>query len=251
VAVIKHPKDDKQAATGVQRCVLDAMGPAYALERVLSLEELGLEDWPKTTSGKVLKRDLQVMVKNIPRTQQPLPSAPVHINGHAKGAVYTSDEAQLQHNLLECARTHGMLISSVDDDFHNSGMDSLMGLRLRNAIIKDADPGWQGQLPPGLIFQCGNIRRLAQYLLKLDTNNHGSVKQESHVDGVVEEMFIMVEDLSHFQTHKPQKAKPSGGRTVVSLCPAVFEGLTDNHIAPYRCNRLLGCSYSCSSTGTA
>ncbi|KAK5209187.1 hypothetical protein LTR47_004896 [Exophiala xenobiotica] len=215
VAVIKHPKDDKQAATGVQRCVLDAMGPAYALERVLSLEELGLEDWPKTTSGKVLKRDLQVMVKNLPRTQQPLPSAPVHINGNAKGAIYTSDEAQLQHNLLECARTHGMLISSVDDDFHNSGMDSLMGLRLRNAIIKDADPEWQGQLPPGLIFQCGNIRRLAQYLLKLDTSNHGSVKQESHVDGVVEEMFTMVEDLSHFQTHKPQKAKPSGGRTIL------------------------------------
>ncbi|KAK4942016.1 putative NRPS-like protein biosynthetic cluster [Elasticomyces elasticus] len=215
VAIIKHPKDDKEAVTRVQRCVLDAMGPAYALERVLSLEELRLEDWPKTTSGKVLKRELQVIVKSLTKTQQPAPSAPVHINGHTNGHAPMSDEAQLQNYLLDCVRAHGMLITSVDDDFHSSGMDSLLGLRLRNAILKDGDPIWQAQLPPTVIFQCGNIRRLAEYLLKLNTNAHALVKDESHVDGVVEEMFTMVEELSHFQPHKPQRRKTSGGHTVL------------------------------------
>ncbi|KAI1619273.1 hypothetical protein EDD37DRAFT_698729 [Exophiala viscosa] len=214
VAVIKHPKDDKQAATRVQRCVLDAMGPAYALEKVVSLEELGLEDWPKTTSGKVLKRDLQVIVKSLPWTQQALPSAPFHINGHSSGPAYMSDEAELQHHLLGCARAHGMLISSVDDDFHDAGMDSLLGLRLRNAIIKDGDPQWQTQLPPGVIFQCGSIRRLARYLIKLNTNRQGPTKEESNVDSVVEEMFTMVEEFSRFQSHKPEKTKGSGRHTV-------------------------------------
>jgi len=250
VAVIKHPKDDKKAATKVQRCVLDAMGPAYALERVLSLEELGLEDWPKTTSGKVLKRELQVYVKDLPRAQQALPSAAVHTNGHANGHAYMSDETRLQHFLLDCARAHGMLISNVDDDFHNSGMDSLLSLRLRNAIIKDADPGWQAQLPPGVIFQCGNIRRLAQYLLKLNTHRHGLTKEESNVDGVVEEMFAMVEELSQFQSHKPQERKKPGGHTVVSLCLAVIRKCTDDHAASYWCNRLLRRTYFGSFIGT-
>lgn len=44
---------------GMQRCVLDNFGHEYALEGVISLKQLGFEDFPINATGKVSKLDLQ------------------------------------------------------------------------------------------------------------------------------------------------------------------------------------------------
>lgn len=38
---------------------INAVGSSYCLGTILTLEQLGMRDWPMTTTGKVLKRELE------------------------------------------------------------------------------------------------------------------------------------------------------------------------------------------------
>ncbi|EXJ84558.1 hypothetical protein A1O3_05227 [Capronia epimyces CBS 606.96] len=251
VAILKHSPDDKEAPTKVRQCVLDRMGPAYALERVLNLGELGLslhghghglDDWPKTTSGKVLKRDLQELVQNLLQSEsqpQTKASSDRQDSDTRRPESYTPNnlacnETQLQQYLLERVREQGILVSSIDADFHLAGMDSLMALRLQNAVTKDAERGNEADIysfPPSAIFECGNIRRLAAYLLEVNRGGLGRdptapvtetrQRQQQVDDALVDEMATMVDEYSQFQvqsrrhTGRPQVCQDPDKHTVL------------------------------------
>jgi hypothetical protein len=202
------------------------MGPAYSLERVLTLSELGADDWPKTTTGKVLKRDLQVLVNQLLE--------------HERAAEWNRttnvhEETGWQHFLLDFARKHDMLIKHIDDDFLGAGLDSLLALRLRNAVIKEMNrKGAHLQLGLNEIFTCGNIRRLAAQITTTANSSQRASSSETVIESTLEMMSDMVEE---FRIAGPRKftapAKMPSTKTFVSIVQENSSSQTHRHPASY------------------
>ena len=62
VAVIKMDKDAIIPRSVFYDRILKELGVMFALETVVNLKELGVEDWPTTATGKVRKVDVRLMV---------------------------------------------------------------------------------------------------------------------------------------------------------------------------------------------
>ncbi|KAK3048095.1 hypothetical protein LTS18_013019, partial [Coniosporium uncinatum] len=58
VAVVRGAETDLAFVESLPSIVSKELGPAFALDQVIRLEKLGLDDFPKTTSGKVRKVEL-------------------------------------------------------------------------------------------------------------------------------------------------------------------------------------------------
>ncbi|KAK3699958.1 hypothetical protein LTR37_016202 [Vermiconidia calcicola] len=206
VAVVKTAKAGATSANDVKKCVLDRLGRSYALERVLYLQDLGVEDWPKTTSGKVLKRDLQVMVLDLIKRER---EQVKHSNGD--GSIRQKRQLQLREDelqkyLLEQVQASGIPVTTIDDDFHSAGMDSLLAMQLRNAIIKSVSPDME--LSQNIIFEAGNVRELCVQLESMDS------KADSASD-IAEKMSTMVERYSMFRRGKGHVIRSPGKHTVL------------------------------------
>lgn len=65
VAVYQGARSDDDASfvKSMQSLVLQQLGPSFAIDQVILLEDLGLLDFPQTTSGKVRKIELAAAVK--------------------------------------------------------------------------------------------------------------------------------------------------------------------------------------------
>ncbi|KIW22576.1 uncharacterized protein PV07_10860 [Cladophialophora immunda] len=204
IAVIKYAGGDTNVAIKIQRCVLEKMGPAYAIERVINLYDLGLEDWPKTSSGKVLKRDLRLMVENLLASTSSVQTNRPQ-NGEYPRDKMQIDEVQLQNLLLKRVQIQGILVSNIDDNFHDAGMDSLLALRLGNAIDRDPELNLHSKLPAEDIFQYGTVRRLAAHLMAHLHGTKGQIIASSYLDAIVDEMESMVEKYGRFRIHQPSR----------------------------------------------
>jgi hypothetical protein len=198
VAILKHSPDDRDVSTRVKQGILETMGPAYSLDRVLTLCELGLDDWPKTTSGKVLKRDLQVLVNQLLERER--------VSGRSRktNGDVLHEETRLEHFLLDFAEEHDMLINNVDDDFLAAGLDSLLALRLRNAVIREVGRT-RAHFQLGLeeVFACGNIRHLAAHITASVNSRQDIDSSERHTGSTLEMMSDMVEE---FRVVRPRKS---------------------------------------------
>ncbi|OAL18049.1 hypothetical protein AYO22_11065 [Fonsecaea multimorphosa] len=214
IAVIKYAGGDQDIAIKIQRCVLDKMGPAYAIEQVVNLHALGLEDWPKTSSGKVLKRELRLMFENSLLSAGP-EQTDTPRNGEYQRIQTQTDEARLQDLLLKRVQQQGILVSSIDENFHDIGMDSLLAMRLKNAIDRDVELGGHSKLAPEDIFQYGTVRRLAAHLMVNQHGSRASTGASSHFDAIVDEMDSMVGKYGEFRMHRVSEGVVAHKQTVL------------------------------------
>jgi len=65
VAVVHGADVDPSFVESLPSIVSKELGPAFALDQVIRLEELGLDDFPKTTSGKIRKVELAAKVREF------------------------------------------------------------------------------------------------------------------------------------------------------------------------------------------
>jgi len=109
----------------IMEAVVSALGPIYAPDSIYTLEDLGLKDYPRTSSGKVRKIDLQKLLQER--------SVSTEQAGNVDG------NTDLTAVLIRVwSRTLGIEESALNDassidDF----ADSLTVLRLRNNIVRD------------------------------------------------------------------------------------------------------------------
>ena len=208
IAIVKSTPGDKASYADVQRCVLDRLGRSYALERVIGLQDLGTKEWPKTTSGKVLKRELQKMMVDLIKREESEQANTTNgvLHSHRRGA--RMGETELQNYILLRVQASGILVSSIDDDFFSAGMDSLLALQLRNAIVKNVDLGTDAPLPLNVIFEAGNVRNLAARLRLGDSHHDDST---AHIG----KMAAMVEQYSNFTRPHLQDQPPPEKHTIV------------------------------------
>jgi hypothetical protein len=215
IAVINIPEPVGDVAARIKRCILDRMGSSYALDRVLSLHELGLVDWPRTSTGKVLKREVQKLV--LAMDERKHQSNGLSSSESARiGSDLWQNEAQLQQRLLQCVRETGILVNSIDDNFHDVGMDSLLALRLWNAMIRHFEFGKDIKLTPNTIYECGSVRRLAALLKETNLETRTNA-DPSRPDPVVDEMISLVNEYSRFRRHRPGPREFSGKYTIVRI----------------------------------
>lgn len=121
-------------------------------------------------------------------------------------------EDELQQYLLGKVQASGIPISNIDDDFHNAGMDSLLAMQLRNAIVKNAHLGIQVPLSQNVIFEAGNVRDLSVQLMSLNS-------RKDEVPDTPEKMAAMVEKYSSFQKRGRRGKSSPKSHTIVSYCP--------------------------------
>ena len=65
VAVVKMVNGCNVSKTLLQEHVIRNLGATFALERVIDLRELGIEDFPRTATGKVRKVDIRRLVQEL------------------------------------------------------------------------------------------------------------------------------------------------------------------------------------------
>lgn len=199
------------------------MGPQYSLAAVLNLMELGVDDWPKTTSGKVLKRDLQQMAQTLLQTKPE--TIGLHSPQQRQSSLRTLlDHSQLEQYLLERVQSQGLLVDTIDDDVVGGGLDSLLAARLQRAVLKNPELGPNFRFPVSAIFACGNIRSLANHLISLNSGGDGSLSISHRAEAFVDEMAEMVDKYSDFHRHEPTTSDDeSRGHTIVrTRCPVVY-----------------------------
>ncbi|KAL8833927.1 MAG: hypothetical protein Q9176_007749 [Flavoplaca citrina] len=62
VAVIKMSKAGTISKNSLQERIIQELGVTFALERVMDLKELAIDDWPTTATGKIRKVDVRQLV---------------------------------------------------------------------------------------------------------------------------------------------------------------------------------------------
>ena len=197
VAVIKASQNAAASPTDVQKCVLDRLGRAYALEKVLPLEDLGMDDWPKTTSGKILKTDLRKMALGYMNQEGEQINQINQVNGdkgNKRSRPLRLSQDELHDYLLEQVQASGIPISTIDDDFHNAGMDSLLAMQLRNAVVMKVGLGADVPLSQNVIFEAGNVRNLAAQLKSLDS-------EADHLIDDTKQMTALVDRYCRFRRY--------------------------------------------------
>jgi acyl carrier protein len=109
----------------IREAVVFALGPIYAPDSIYTLEDLGLKDYPRTSSGKVRKVDLQKLL----RERSAIVERAVNMDGNTDiGAVL----------IRVWSRTLGIDESALNDTSSIEDFaDSLTVLRLRNNIARE------------------------------------------------------------------------------------------------------------------
>ena len=108
----------------IQNTVLRNMGPMYLPEEVLTLEQLGLSDFPKTTLGKVQKGKLAKIVKAYLETRDAPKTAPY---------VETDELTSKVQKVWKRTIGHQVDIQAQISDF----ADSITIMRIRERLVTD------------------------------------------------------------------------------------------------------------------
>lgn len=123
------------------------------------------------------------------------------------------DIPSLERYLIETFRNNiGMSLSSNTDDFFAAGVTSLQAIQMRGLILKHLDLGGNAKkLGPNVVFDNGDISRLARYLYTLRTNE----KIEKNDEDEIARMKTMVRRYSTFKQHILGPHRASEGHVVV------------------------------------
>ena len=70
IAVVRGQGLSQDDLDNLRRTTIEKLGSAYAPEMILTLNDLNLDDFPKTTSGKLRKQTLQPLVQKYVDAQR-------------------------------------------------------------------------------------------------------------------------------------------------------------------------------------
>lgn len=156
VAVIKG-KVTPEIRDAIQSEVVAHMGALYVPEDVISTEDLGLDDYPRTTSGKIQKTKLTALVN-----QHLSPSG----SGGSDGGQKTLGDGQLTDTVTKIwAKAVGLDASRIQLDAPTSEFaDSITIMRVREGIKRQTGRALSLQD----MLTAGTIRRQIEILLAME-----------------------------------------------------------------------------------
>ncbi|KAI5358317.1 Putative AMP-dependent synthetase/ligase, phosphopantetheine binding ACP domain, AMP-binding protein [Septoria linicola] len=146
VAVIQQKDDSVLPTADIRKVLVDALGPAFVPENFYTLQQLGLKDYPRTSSGKVRKVDLKDIVQQHEDASQKR-AAPLKSSG-----AYVDDLIELWQKLI------GVEVqpeSSVHDF-----ADSITLMRFRNMVKRNLGL----DITTDEILEAGTVQKQAELL---------------------------------------------------------------------------------------
>ncbi|KAK0618816.1 hypothetical protein B0T14DRAFT_565726 [Immersiella caudata] len=115
--VVTQKRVGSATATAIRDAVVDRMGAACAPEEVVSLEDLGLDDYPRTAVGEARKHKLAALVKAYRRLRSdggnPTPSDSANNESHAHSP--TDAEGRISSTLDRLVRIWSQIIGIYDE----------------------------------------------------------------------------------------------------------------------------------------
>ncbi|PYI00534.1 acetyl-CoA synthetase-like protein, partial [Aspergillus sclerotiicarbonarius CBS 121057] len=114
-----------------------------------------------------------------------------------------------KHLIKLCHEELGFPISSPGSDFFANGLDSLKAIHLRRLILKDFQVQDPKSISPNIVFETGNIARLAEHIHAIQFGHEEKAEDE------VAMMPGLIEKYSVFQTHTPTPSLVAHNKSVV------------------------------------
>jgi len=227
--VVTKDQVDADTAAAIRKVVVQRMGPAFAPDEVLSLHELGLADYPRTTVGKVQKHKLAVLVRDY-RTRRneqgnrtsPYPEGSnpgsADISG-AKGSTRSEPPSATENIILKhLTRVWSQTIGIYDERFLSPDtavsalpVDSIAVMRVRDRLAKALGGR---TLSLAELSKTGTIREQAALLdsKALEAGHVGStITQNWEGPPGVDDMVHLTEDASLFDHTKELVSKAIQG----------------------------------------
>ncbi|KAK4443049.1 hypothetical protein QBC34DRAFT_443652, partial [Podospora aff. communis PSN243] len=143
--VVTQKRVDSATASGIRDAVVGRMGAACAPDEVISLKDLGLEDYPRTAVGKVQKHKLAAFVKTY-RQRRALAGNPTPpgSGGTNNSPTSPTDMRDLSPSLGHLVRVWSETIGIYDVKRHLSPetdvatlpVDSIAIMRVRDRLSK-------------------------------------------------------------------------------------------------------------------
>ncbi|KAL2008408.1 hypothetical protein VTN00DRAFT_6602 [Thermoascus crustaceus] len=112
------------------------------------------------------------------------------------------------HLMKVCQKELGLSIPSPESGFFAMGVDSLKALHLRRLVLRYFKLGSK-KLSLNVIFETGNICRLAEHIHSLQTG------KERHAEDELSLMPSLIEKYSAFRKHVPHPASVTNGKGVI------------------------------------
>lgn len=131
------------------------------------------------------------------------------------GGSLCMDEPELEKFLLQKMRLHiGVDLKSTEEDFFASGVDSLQCMQMWSLLKRELNLGGrQAELSQNVLYEAGNIERLAQHLNALRTGNHTKVSDQDEY----QKMCDLISKYAVFNPHKKGTASSPTKGVIVSL----------------------------------
>ncbi|KAH8428587.1 uncharacterized protein LDX57_006283 [Aspergillus melleus] len=114
----------------------------------------------------------------------------------------------------------GVPVESIETDFFTAGVDSLKAIQMRRIIQKTIDLNGH-TLPQNIVYNKGNVKRLAAYLHALVNNQMEAVADDEETS-----MMELIERYSHFQEHKYLNGVLNGHGPDVDRNAVILTGAT-------------------------
>jgi len=211
--VVTLKRVDAETAAAIRDAVVERMGAACAPDEVISLEDLALEDYPRTAVGKVQKHKLAALVGAYrkKRRRNGIPTPPYSEDSGTettavKELVATTDI--LDHLVRIWSQTIGIYderrLLSPDTDVATLPVDSIALMRVRDRLAKALDGN---TLSLAELGKGGTIRQQATLLRSrkndaqpkfgnIPTLNSRRGEKEARHPPEVEDMVHLTEDPS-------------------------------------------------------
>lgn len=126
IPVLVLPEAHMSAAEEMRKAVLHRLGAACVPERTFTLSQLGLDDFPKTSSGKVQKLQLASRVRAVMDGETALDGSATNDSGSTKSAL-----------LMAYHKSTGIPVDNLDIDMPvRQFADSISFMRVREYLRK-------------------------------------------------------------------------------------------------------------------
>ncbi|KAL9019132.1 MAG: hypothetical protein Q9185_003606 [Variospora sp. 1 TL-2023] len=160
IAVIKMTKDGMISKKVLHERVVKELGVAFALERVMDLKELAIDDWPTTATGKVRKVDVRKLVLD-------------HLALECKGITRETARGPTEAALTRLwARFIGAPENHISPTMSLDGMvDSVTVMRFRRQVKKELGKTFSLEelnTNPTIVEQAGILDHQQQNMLHGD-----------------------------------------------------------------------------------
>lgn len=192
VCVIKGPATPEIREL-IQSEIVQHMGTLYVPEDVIPIKELGLEDYPRTTSGKIQKAKLAALVKKyMSRSEETLDGT-------------TGNDANLTEELrLIWAKAVGLEPSRIRLDAPiGEFADSITVMRVRDRIKRTTGKA----LSLSAMAEAGTIENQIKLLQSMGAGQANGT-QENHVKRSTRQGTPEVEDMVHL-IEDPELLEPT------------------------------------------